>query len=296
MTDDDLHASAVALHDQFTHEGGDRRAFMRDLVVLAGSATAADALLAAIATNPAAAAVIAADDPRIKTETIGWAGSAGRTLSGYRARPAKAAGERPAVIVIHENRGLTDHIRDMTRRVALLGYDAVAPDFLSPVGGTPANEDAARDMIGKLDLSATVADAIATVAWLRSRQAGRKVAAIGFCWGGAMVNRLAVAAGPALAAGVPYYGPAPDPSEAAKVRAAMLLHYAGLDDRVNATGRPWFEALKAAGAQAEGYMYPGVNHAFNNDTAVGRYDKRAADLAWARTTAFLAKHLGETKR
>lgn len=293
MTDDELHQSAVALYDRFTHEHGDRRAFVREMALLAGGAAAAEGLLASIAANPAAAAIIAAGDRRIRSTTVKWAGSGGRAMAGYQAEPAKARGRLPAVIVIHENRGLTEHIRDVTRRVALLGYTALAPDFLSPMGGTPANEDSARDMIGKLDLAATVGDAVAALAAFGK---GREVGAIGFCWGGALVNRLAVTAGPALAAGVPYYGTAPNPSEATKVRAAMLLQYAGLDERVNASGRPWSDALKAAGATVDAYFYEGANHAFNNDTAVGRYDKATADLAWSRTTAFLAKHLKGEKR
>lgn len=287
---EDLRRRAIESYDRFTHDHGDRRAFMRELGLLAGGAAAADALLSSIAANPAAATIVAADDSRITAWTADWPGGGGRTMSGYMAQPARVRGKPPAVMVIHENRGLTEHIRDVTRRVALLGYLAVAPDFLSPAGGTPANEDDARTMIGKLDLAASVADAQATVRWLGARSTGR-VGAIGFCWGGAMVNRVAVAAGSALAAGVPYYGPAPAPEEAGKVKAAMLLHYAGLDERVNASGRPWLEALKAAGATVEGYFYEGANHAFNNDTAVGRYDKASADLAWSRTTAFLATHL-----
>ena len=191
-------------------------------------------------------------------------------------------------MVIHENRGLNDHTHDVARRVAFAGFVAVAPDFLSPVGGTPADENAAREMIGKLDLAVTVADAVATVAWLRRvSQSSGKVGAVGFCWGGAMVNRIAVAAGTALSAGVAYYGPAPAPAEAARVKASLMLHYAGIDERVNASGRPWIEALKAARVTTEAFVYGGVNHAFNNDTSVGRYDKAAADLAWGRTTAFL---------
>ncbi|WP_231639392.1 dienelactone hydrolase family protein [Sphingomonas profundi] len=206
-------------------------------------------------------------------------------------------GVLPVVIVIHENRGLNDHIRDVARRVALAGFVAVAPDFLSSAGGTPADEDAARAMIGALDPAATTADAVATLRWLASDRpgpgtaGGGRVGAIGFCWGGALVNRLAVAAGPLLAAGVPYYGPAPDPAEAMKVKAAMLLHYAGLDDRVNATGLPWAAALKAAHVPVEAYVYAGVNHAFNNDSSAQRYDPAAARLAWDRTIAFLHARL-----
>ena len=292
MTDSDIRRRAIALYDAFTHQHTDRRAFMRELTMLAGGAAAANALLASIAADPAAAAVVEASDPRVKTQEVSWPGANGHTMTGYTARPAGKVVKRPAVIVIHENRGLTDHIRDVARRVALAGFVVVAPDFLSPVGGTPANEDQARTMIGKLDLSATVADAVATVGWLkRVSQSTGKVGAVGFCWGGAMVNRVAVSAGPALSAGVPYYGPAPDPKEAVKVKAAMMLQYAGLDDRVNATGKPWIEALKAAGVKTEAFIYEGVNHAFNNDTAVGRYDKAASDLAWGRTIAFLKEHL-----
>lgn len=292
MTDVDIRQRAIELYDAFTHQHADRRAFMRDLTMLAGGAAAANALLASIAADPAAAAVVAPADPRVKTQEVSWAGANGHTLKGYTARPAGKIVKRPAVMVIHENRGLTDHVRDVTRRVALAGFVAVAPDFLSPAGGTPANEDEARTMIGKLDLAATVADAVATVGWLRRvSQSTGKVGAVGFCWGGAMVNRVAVAAGAALSAGVPYYGPAPDPREAAKVKAAMMLHYAGLDDRVNATGQPWIAALKAAGVTTEAFVYDGVNHAFNNDTAVGRYDKTASDLAWGRTIGFLKEHL-----
>ncbi len=288
----DLRQRAIALYDAFTHQHADRRAFMRELTLLAGGAAAANALLASIAADPAAAAMVAPTDARVKTQEVSWPGANGHTMKGYTARPSGKVVKRPAVMVIHENRGLTDHIRDIARRVALAGFVAVAPDFLSPVGGTPVNEDEARTMIGKLDLAATVADGVATVGWLRRvSQSTGKVGAVGFCWGGAMVNRVAIVAGTALSAGIPYYGPAPDPKEAVKVKAAMMLHYAGLDDRVNATGKPWIEALKAAGVSTDAYVYDGVNHAFNNDTSVGRYDKVAADLAWARTIAFLKARL-----
>ena len=293
MPKPDLLAKAIALYDRYTHEGHDRRAFMADLAKLAGGSAAASALLAGIAADPVAAALIPADDPRLKTMTIRWPAAGGRTLQGYRAAPAAVKGVLPAVIVIHENRGLTEHIRDVTRRLALAGFLALAPDFLTVSGGTPVDEDRARTMIGKLDLVATVADAVATITALRADpQANGKVGAIGFCWGGALVNRLAVAAGTRLGAGVPYYGPAPDPSEAVQVKAPMLLQYAGLDDRVNTTGRPWFTALKAAGVPVEAYFYEGVNHAFNNDTSAQRYDAAAATRAWSRTIAFLHQHLG----
>jgi carboxymethylenebutenolidase len=202
MTDIDLRQRAIELYDAFTHQHADRRAFMRELSMLAGGAAAAQVMLASIAADPAAAAMVAASDPRVKSQEVDWAGANGHKMKGYSARPAGRVVKRPAVMVIHENRGLTDHIRDVARRVALAGFVAVAPDFLSPVGGTPANEDEARTMIGKLDLAATVAYAVATVGWLkRVSQSSGKVGAVGFCWGGAMVNRVAVAAGPALSTG-----------------------------------------------------------------------------------------------
>ena len=196
------------------------------------------------------------------------------------------------MVVIHENRGLNDHIRDVARRLGVAGFRAVAPDFLSTSGGTPADEDAAREAIGKLDLGKSVSDAVAILDELAKSSRGGKVGAVGFCWGGGFVNSLAVAAGDKLDAGVSYYGPAPDASEAAKVQAPLLIHDAGLDDRVNRTSFPWVEALRAAGKPVKFYLYEGVNHAFNNDTSAERYDKAAADLAWKRTLDFFRKNLG----
>jgi carboxymethylenebutenolidase len=196
------------------------------------------------------------------------------------------------VLVVHENRGLNEHIRDVARRLAIAGYDAVAPDFLSPVGGTPTDEDAAREAIGKLDVAQSVAHALRHLEMLRERQDGNgKAGAVGFCWGGAFVNRLAVAAGDKLDAAVPFYGPAPDPSEAAKVSAPIQLHLAGLDERVAKTAWPWVEALGIAGKAVEAFNYPGVNHAFHNDTSAERYDKDAAALAWDRTLGFFNRYL-----
>jgi carboxymethylenebutenolidase len=288
-----IRAAAIALYDRFTHEGMDRRAFMAELTRIAGGTAAANALLLGIAANPAAAAIVPEDDPRLQTRSLQWELIPGRKMNGYGAAPADATGSRATVIVIHENRGLNDHIRDVARRVALAGFPAVAPDFLSPVGGTPADENQARDMIGKLDLAATVADGRAFIDWLSSTAGGsRKVGAVGFCWGGGMVNRLAVAAGANLKAGVPFYGPAPAPAEAAKVEAAMLIHLAGNDQRVNATALPWAEALKAAGKQVTSHVYPDVEHAFHNDTSAERYNQTAAQLAWSRTVDFFKAHLG----
>lgn len=287
-----LRNAAIALYDRFTHEGLGRRAFMRELTRIAGSTAAANALLLAIAADPAAAALTAENDPALIIKR-GAIGPKDNKLRGYIAAPRAAKGRKiPAVLVIHENRGLNRHIEDITRRLALAGYFAAAPDFLSGVGGTPANEDKAREEIGKLDLAAAVNDAVAALDTLRRLRHGNgKVGAVGFCWGGAFVNRLAVAAGTRLDAGVGYYGPAPDPSEAAKVKAAMMLHYAALDERVNVTGLPWAQALTKAGVRVEAFTYPGVNHAFNNDTSAERYNKEAADLSWARTLGFFKREL-----
>lgn len=288
----DIRSAAIALYDRYTHEGMDRRLFMAELAKIAGGAAAASALLLAIAPDPAAAAIVPEGDPRLQTRSIDWELIPGRKMRGYGAAPANAPGSLPLVIVIHENRGLNEHTRDVARRLALAGFSALAPDFLSPAGGTPADENVARDMIGKLDLAATVADGRALIQWLTSPTGGsRKVGAVGFCWGGGMVNRLAVAAGPALSAGVSFYGPAPDPAEAPRVQAPLLIHLAGLDDRVNATALPWAAALKASGKNVTSHIYPGVNHAFHNDTSTERYDAAAAALAWDRTIGFFTQHL-----
>ena len=284
--DDTTRQRAIDLYDRFTHEGMERRAFMAEMVKVAGSVAAAELLIAGIAASPAAAAQVAEDDPRLTTRTQTLAGGYKAYVAEPRTRSLKAT-----VLVIHENRGLNDHIRDVARRVALAGYRAVAPDMLSSSGGTPANEDTARDMIGKLDIARSIADAVAIVDELAKSSRGGKVGAVGFCWGGGFVNRLAIAAGGKLAAAVPYYGPAPDPLEAPKVQTAMEFHNTGLDDRVNTTSFPWITALRNAGKTVKFFLYDGVNHAFNNDTSAERYNKAAADLAWKRTLAFFKQHL-----
>jgi carboxymethylenebutenolidase len=278
---------AITLYDRFTHEGMERRAFMAEMIKLAGTVAAAELLISGIAASPAAAAIVAPDDKRLITRTQELTGGYHAYVAEPRSRSLKAT-----VVVIHENRGLNDHIRDVARRVAIAGFRAVAPDMLSPSGGTSADEDAARTAIGKLDVGKAVADAVAFVDELGKSSRGGKVGAVGFCWGGGFVNRLAVAAGDRLAAAVPYYGPAPDPSEAARVQAAMLIHDAGLDDRVNATSFPWVEALRANHKHVTFQLYDGVNHAFNNDTSAERYNKDAAELAWKRTIAFFKRWLG----
>lgn len=284
---EDLKAQAIKLYDDFTHRHLDRRRFFADLTKLAGSAAAAQALALTIAADPAAAALIEPEDKRVKANWIVVPGAGGSKLKGYFVEPSGPAKRHPAVLVIHENRGLNAYIEDVTRRLAVAGFVGLAIDFLSASGGTPANEDQARELIGGLDIPASVKDGVAVIDWLREdKRTNGKAGVIGFCWGGAMVNRIAVAAGSALSAGVAFYGITPPPTEAANVKAAMLLHYAGNDDRVNAQAGPWAEALKAAHVNVTRYDYPGTEHAFHNDTSAARYNKEAAELAWSRSIAF----------
>ena len=285
----DRRQQAIELYDRFTHDGMDRRDFFARMTIIAGSAAAASSLIAAIAASPAAAAIVPANDPRLIAKKGKLDSNSGLTGYSVAMKGLKKAG---LVLVIHENRGLTAHIEDIARRVALAGFFVIAPDLLTPLDGTPADEDKAREMIGKLDLGAAVKAALALGDGAkRLRHANGKLGIVGFCWGGAFVNRFAIAASTKLDAGVAYYGPAPAPAETAKVQAPLMLHYAGLDTRVDQTGKPWVAALKAAGKSVSDFTYPGVNHAFNNDTSAERYNKAAADLAWRRTIDFFKRSL-----
>ncbi|KAB0268210.1 dienelactone hydrolase family protein [Microvirga brassicacearum] len=279
----------IDLYDDFTHGGMNRRAFIDRLATLVGSTAAASALLPILQNNYAQAQTIPESDPRITAEMVDIPGAPG--LKGYLVRP-KTGGKLPAVIVIHENRGLNPHIKDVTRRMATEGFLALGLDYLSPMGGTPTDEDKGRDMIGQLKQPDVIAYGRAAVAYLKGHpDSNGKVGAIGFCWGGGAVNNLAVAE-PDLAAGIAYYGGQPKAEDVPKINAALMLHYAGLDERINA-GIPAYEAaLRQAGKTYEIHLYKGANHAFNNDANAARYDKGAADLAWRRTVAFLKKHLG----
>lgn len=280
----------INAYDEYTHLSLDRRRFMETLTALAGSAAAAATIVPLLAASTARAETVAETDNRIVGEDISYPGADG-DMKGYLVRPADMTGKLPAVIVIHENRGLNPHIRDVARRMALEGFIALAPDFLSPSGGTPTDEDKAREMIGALDAGETNADVVATVAFLEQHaQSTGKVGAIGFCWGGGLVNRLAVNA-PDLKAGVAYYGAQAKAEDVPKIKAALLLHYAGLDERINAGIEAYRKALTDNGKDATIYVYDGVNHAFNNDTSAARYDKAAADLAWSRTVEFLKAKL-----
>lgn len=276
----------IELYDDYTHVGLDRRAFLERLARLAGGMAVAAALLPLLEANKAAAAVVPRDDRRLRTNSVSYPGGAG-TMNGYLAAPAEAAGKLPAVMIIHENRGLNPHIEDVVRRAALEGFLALGPDFLSPAGGTPSDEDKARQMIRALDDGTTINNAAATVAFLKSHpMSSGRVGAIGFCWGGGMVNQTAVRT-PNLSAAVAFYGRVPDINDVPKIRARMLLHYAGLDARINQGIPGYRKALEDAKVEHAVHVYEGVNHAFHNDTAGARYNEAAAKLAWSRTVAFL---------
>lgn len=281
---------AIALYDLFTHGEMGRREFLDRLAVLAGSTAAASTLLSTLSNDYAHAAIVDPDDQRLEIDRVSYDAPSGQ-VSGLLARP-KGDQKRPAVIVIHENRGLNPHIEDVTRRLGLSGFLAFCVDLLSPEGGAPADEDKARAMIAALDLDRTTQNLAAAVPFLAGRpESNGSVGAVGFCWGGGMANRLAVAS-TELKAAVSYYGKPLSPDEAAKVRAPLLLHYAGLDERINADAPAFERALKENGKDFELYYYEGVDHAFNNDANPARYERKAAALAWDRTIAFLESRLG----
>jgi carboxymethylenebutenolidase len=292
MTEPVITQAMIDAYDEYTHLTLDRRGFMEKLTKLAGSGAAAAVIAPMLAANSAQAAVVAEDDTRLKAEDVAWPGDGGE-MKGYLVRPAEQSGKLGAVIVIHENRGLNAHIRDVARRMALEGFVALAPDFLSPLGGTPADEEAARGMFSQLDPAKTAANGVATIAYLEGRDdVNGKVGAIGFCWGGGTVNNLAAAA-PDLAAGIAYYGAqVKDEAAISRIEAPLLLHYAGQDERINAGIDAYKTALTAAGKEFTVHVYEGAQHAFNNDTSQARYNKEAADLAWGRTVAFLKEKLG----
>ena len=279
----------IDLYNEYTHAPLDRRVFLERLAKLTGGTAAAAALVPLLEANQARAAIVSSADPRLETGRITYPGATG-DIKAYMAR-AKGVPKLPAVIVVHENRGINPHIEDVARRMALEGFLAIAVDLLSPLGGTPGNEDTARDMIGRLDGKQTVQNLVSAVTFLEKHANGTgKAGAIGFCWGGSRVGELAVNA-PDLDAAVVYYGSQPAAADVEKIRAPLLLHYAGLDAGINA-GIPAFEAaLKKANKRYTLHMYEGANHGFNNDTSEARYNKQAAELAWSRTLAFLKDNL-----
>ena len=279
----------INLFDEYTHKPLSREVFMKRLTALTGSTATALATLSLLEVNYANAATIDLQDDRLLTERIAYPGD-GTEMKGYAARP-KGDGKYPAIVVIHENRGLNPHIEDVTRRVALAGYLALAPDALSPLGGTPTDADQARDMFQKLDASKNLNNFVKAFDYLKSRKdCNGKFGTVGFCWGGGMVNQLAVNV-PELKAAVAFYGRQPEPADVTKIKAAVQLHYAGADERINAGIPAYEEALKKAKVTYELYSYEGAQHAFHNDTAPTRYNEAAAKLAWERTLAFFQKNL-----
>ncbi|MGK9052361.1 dienelactone hydrolase family protein [Neorhizobium petrolearium] len=281
----------INAYDEYTHLTLDRRRFMERLTQLAGSGAAAAAIAPMLAANSAKADIVPTDDDRLTAEDVTYPGADGVAMKGYLVRPKNASGPLGGVIVIHENRGLNNHIRDVARRMALEGFNALAVDFLSPQGGTPADEDQARQMFSSLNAADVAANAEASRVYLAGIDgANGKVGAVGFCWGGGTVNNFAVRS-PNLNAGVAYYGSQPKAEDVPAIKAPLMLHYGGLDERINA-GIPAFrEALEKNGKTFEIFVYEGANHAFNNDTSAARYDKAAADLAWSRTVDFFKKNL-----
>ncbi|MEP7155398.1 MAG: dienelactone hydrolase family protein [Betaproteobacteria bacterium] len=290
-TASDFHPEVMKLFDQYVHGIIDRRGFLAAAAQYAAAGVSATALLEMLNPKFAEAQQIKPDDPRIVTRYVEYPSPQGYgKMRGYMAVMYKARAKLPGVIVIHENRGLNPHTEDVTRRLALEGFVAFAPDALFPLGGYPGSEDKARELFPKLDQSKSRNDFVAAANFLKDYPGcNGKVGVVGFCYGGSMANILATRI-PDLAAAVPFYGGQPAAEEAAKIKAPLLIHYAGEDERVNA-GWPAYEtALKAAGVKYEMHKYPGAQHGFLNDTTP-RYDEAAAKLAWQRTLDFFNSKL-----
>jgi len=282
----DFDQELLILFDAYVHGALDRRGFLDKAAKYAIGGVTAAMLLEQLSPKFAEAQVVKPADDRIKAEYLEYSSPAGYgKMRGYFVRPAKAAGKLPAILVIHENRGLNPHIEDIARRLALDNFVAFAPDALFPLGGYPGDEDKARELFPKLDQNKTRADFVAAAGWLKARpETTGKYGAVGFCYGGGVVNYLATQL-PDLAAGVPFYGSSPTTADVAKIKAPMLIQSAEVDERINASWPEYETALKAAGVKYERHLYPGTQHGFNNDTTP-RYDEAAAKQAWQRTLAW----------
>jgi carboxymethylenebutenolidase len=288
---EDFDQELLNLFDKYVHGGIDRRGFLDGAARFAVGGVTAAALLDMLSPQFLAAQQISPDDKRLKTERASYPSPKGSgTMKGYLAKPAPATGKLPAILVVHENRGLNPHIEDITRRLALENFLAFAPDALTPLGGYPGDEDKARELFPKLDQAKTSEDFIAAYGYLKTRpDSTGKVGVVGFCYGGGVSNMLATKL-PDLAAAVPFYGSQPAAADVAHIKAPLLIHYAEKDDRINA-GWPAYEvALKANNVRYETFIYPGTQHGFNNDTTP-RYDPAAAKLAWQRTVDFFNKNV-----
>ncbi|MFI5446315.1 dienelactone hydrolase family protein [Polaromonas sp. UC242_47] len=291
QTAQDFDQELLILFDAYVHGGLDRRGFLERAQKFAVGGVTASMLLTALSPNFAAAQQVPKDDPRLKTEMLEFASPKGYgTMKGYLAKPAHATGKLPGVLVIHENRGLNPHIEDIARRLALDNFIAFAPDALTPLGGYPGNEDKARELFPKLDQSKTFEDFVAAAGLLKNRpDCSGEYGAVGFCYGGGISQLLATRLGD-LGAAVPFYGNLPKAEDAVKVKAPLLIHFAAVDERINAAWPTYEAALKAASARFTAHQYPGTQHGFNNDTTP-RYDAAAAKLAWQRTVDFFNQNL-----
>lgn len=287
----DFDQELLILFDAYVHGDIDRRGFLDKAARFAVGGVTAAMLLDQLNPRFAEAQVVRPDDPRIKGAHVEYPSPKGYgTMRGYLVQPASASDRLPGVLVVHENRGLNPHIEDIARRLALENFVAFAPDALFPLGGYPGDEDKARELFPKLDQARTREDFIAAVAWLKARpEVNGRVGAVGFCYGGGIVNMLATRV-PDLGAAVPFYGSAPPLEDVPKIKAPLLIHSAEQDPRINASWPDYEAALKAANVAYERHLYPGTQHGFNNDTTP-RYDAAAAKLAWERTLAFLDRHL-----
>ena len=290
-TAQDFDQELLILFDAYVHGSLDRRGFLERAQKFAVGGLTAAALLASLSPDFALGQVVPKDDARLQTEMVDIPSPAGSgSIKAYLARPAKAKAKLPAVLVVHENRGLNPHIEDITRRLALEGYLALAPDALTPLGGYPGDEDKARALFAKLDQAKTREDFMASAAWLQARSdVTAKLGAVGFCYGGGMAHMLSTRL-PDLAAAVPFYGNHPAPEDAAKVKAPLLIHFAAVDERINAAWPAYEAALKTAGVPYTAHLYAGTQHGFHNDTTP-RFDAAAAQLAWERTLEFFKQKL-----
>jgi carboxymethylenebutenolidase len=293
LTAADFDQELLILFDAYVHGDIDRRAFLDRASKFAVGGMTAAGLLAALSPNFAAAQVVPVNDTRLKTEMVNVPSPSGYgTIKAYVAQPAapSASGKRPGVLVVHENRGLNPHIEDIARRLALEGYLAFAPDALTSLGGYPGDEDKARALFAQLDQAKTRQDFLASAAALKARPDGNgRVGVVGFCYGGGIAHTLSTEL-PDLAATVPYYGNHPPVEAAAKVKSPLLIHFAAVDERINAAWPAYEAGLKAAGVRYTAHQYPGTQHGFNNDTTP-RFDAAAAKLSWDRTLAFFKQHL-----
>ena len=292
LTAQDFDQELLILFDAYVHGGIDRRGFLEGAAKFATAGTTAAMLLAALSPNFAAAQTVPKDDKRIVTQTIEVRSPTGSgSIKGLLARPASEGTTKlPTILVIHENRGLNPHIEDIARRLAVDGYMAFAPDALTQLGGYPGDEDKAREQFAKLDQAKIYDDFLACAAYLTARpDATGKLGAVGFCYGGGIVYKLSVSL-PTLNAAIAFYGNFPPASDAAKVKAALQIHNAAMDDRINTAWPDYEEGLKAAKVPFTFYAYPGTQHGFNNDTTP-RFDKDAAKLAWDRTMGFFNQHV-----